>query len=447
MNVDIALARLGRFRCTVHASLTVRPDALFELIDGLLQVRRIRSAVEVSLAPAFRRKFHSVYDALRDGRIDLPGLPGRLAKEEPADAVTVGGYAVFATDATIAARPDAETLPDRGMQHSRALGKSVPGYQYSWLVRVFGGGRSWVAPRDVERVPTSESAGQVAGRQMERLDAAAAPGTRQAVVGDGGYSCRAFLEKLRGLKATAALVRLRSNQTLYGAPPPKEPGKGGRPRKHGERLSVKSPPTPEVHETVERQDTKGRPITVRLSGWKNLHLKKVADVVGMLVRVEVFKADGTPQHKQPLWLFWTGDQNIKLQDVLDMYLLRFNIEHFFRFCKQELGLLACQGTDPQALDRWVWVVALAYWMLLLGRDVVGRNPVPWDPAARRDPGRPMTPGQVLAGWQRVSGQLGTPAAAPKRCGKAPGRAKGFRPKERKRHPVVRGRRNKIKDQA
>ena len=447
MNVDIALARLVRFRCTIHASLAVRPDALFEMIDGLLQVRRIRSAVEVSLAPAFRRCFHSVYEALREGRMDLLKMRRCLAENEPADAVTVGGYAVYATDTTIAPRPDAETLPDRGMQHSRALGKSVPGYQYSWLVRVLGGGHSWVAPRDVERVSTKQSAGEVAGRQAQRLDASAAPEGRQAVVGDGGYSNKAFLRSFRGLTRTAALVRLRSNQTLYGAPPPKEPGKGGRPRKHGEKVWVKNPPPPDVQTVVERQDAKGKPITVRLSGWKNLHLKQAPEVVGLLLRVQVFKADGTPMHKQPLWLFWTGDQDLALEQVLDMYLLRFNIEHFFRFGKQELGLLACQGVNPEALDRWVWAVALAYWMLLLGREAVERNPVPWDPAPRRDPGRPMTPGQVLAGWQKVSGHLGTPAAPPKRCGKAPGRRHGFHPKPRKRHPVVRGRRNKTQDQA
>jgi len=74
--------------------------------------------------------------------------------------------------------------------------------------------------------------------------------------------------------------------------------------------------------------------------------------------------------------------------------------------------------------------------LLLARAVVQPTYRPWDPTARQDPNRPLTPGQVLAAWQIFSRALGTPAAPPRRAGKAPGRAPGERPKPRERHPVV-----------
>ena len=444
MKVDVTLSRLVSFRCEIRASFTARPDALFEVVEALPLVRRIRSSVEVSLSPAFRRGYASVYDALRRGRMHLGRLRGIFAANEPADSVVVGGYAVYAVDTTIAPRPDAETLPDRGMQHSAELGKSVPGYQYSWLVRVVGQGQSWVAPRDVQRVTTQQTAGQIGGEQVERLDASVPPGQAQVVVGDGNYSVEKFLKAFKNLRSTFPLVRLRSNHTLYGPPKPREPHKGGRPGKHGTKVSLKHPPPPDRQEDAERVDDRGRRHKVRLSAWRNLHVKQVPDVVGLVLRIEVLKADGTPRYERPLWLFWGGDQDMALEHLLDMYLLRFSLEHFFRFAKQELGLLAAHSTDPVALDNWTWVVALVYWQLLLARGATERQAAPWDPRVRRDPGVPPTPGQVLAAWQGFSRGLITPAAPPKGCGKPPGRAPGFHPKPRQRHPVVKASRTKTK---
>jgi hypothetical protein len=52
------------FRLEVHASFTFRADALFELVEAVLLIP-VRSAVEASLSPTFRRRFASVYDAPR----------------------------------------------------------------------------------------------------------------------------------------------------------------------------------------------------------------------------------------------------------------------------------------------------------------------------------------------------------------------------------------------
>jgi hypothetical protein len=108
----------------------------------------------------------------------------------------------------------------------------------------------------------------------------------------------------------------------------------------------------------------------------------------------------------------------------------------FRFLKQHLGLLAAHVADLTAISHWMWVVALAYRQLLLAHALVGPQYRPWDPAARRNPARSLTPGQVRQAWGVFSHGLGTPAAAPRPAGKAPGRAVGFHPKPRQRHPVV-----------
>lgn len=76
---------------------------------------------------------------------------------------------------------------------------------------------------------------------------------------------------------------------------------------------------------------------MRVSFWQNLHFKKLADLIGSLVQVEFLKEDGTPRYKRPMWLFWTGPNEIALSGLCRMYLWRFAIEHMFRFFKQHMA--------------------------------------------------------------------------------------------------------------
>jgi len=427
------------FRLQVYASFTFRADALFELVDALLLSPLIRSAVEVSQSPLFRRRFASVYDALTEGKIDFAALRETLVCAEPAEALTVAGYAVYALDTTVSLRPDAATVPDRAKVYSAAHDKALPGHQFSWLGRVIARGQSWFASREVVRVPTSRTPGEIGAEQVQRLAADPTPKQPKVVVVDSHFPVPPFLRAFVGLAPRVVLLaRLASNRVLYG-PPPLPTGKPGRPRKHGAKLSLRRPGPPDRQETSHLlgQD-------VRISAWVNDHFRAVPTLVGVVVRAEFLKADGTLRYKRPLWLFWSGPPAIALADVVTMYLLRFAIEHFFRFLKQRLGLLAAHLGDLGPIETWVQVVALAYWQLFLARALVQPAYRPWDPTARQDPNRPLTPGQVLAAWQIFSRTLETPTAAPRRAGKAPGRAPGERPTPRERHPVAKARKRQVK---
>jgi len=423
---------LQGFRQRLLGIFTRRADALFELMDGLLLSLDPRSPVELSLSPAFRRRFASVYDALCQGQIDVDLARQLLSSAEPEDAIQVEGYAVYAADSTIAPRPEAETLPDRGRVYSASQGESVPGHQYSWLGRVIARGQSWFAPRDVERIGTHTTPAAVAATQAQRLATRVPPGAEAVIAADSHYAKRTFLAVFVGLPNVFALVRLACNRVLYGPPPPvvgQRPK--GRPRVHGDKFKLKAPPP------AERQTTfpLGK-ATVRVSAWSGLHVKDLPALVGMVLRIEFLNAVGQPLYRRPLWLFWTGRSTVTLQGLCLMYLLRFGIEHFFRFAKQRLGLLIAHTPTLAACETWVWVVALAYTQLLLARHAVTPQPRPWDPQARRDPQRPLTPGQVRQAWPAFSHGLGTPARAPRPSGKAPGRAPGFRPQPRQKFPVV-----------
>ncbi len=431
--------RLVEFRLQVYASFTFRADALFELVDGLLQSPILRSAVEVSQSPLFRRRFASVYDALTNGKIDPAALRQALVAAEPAEALTVAGYAVYVVDTTIAPRPDAATVPDRSKVYSAAHAKAIAAHQFAWLGRVIAVGQSWFAPREVVRVPASRTPGEVGAEQVQRLAADPTPNQPKVVAVDSHFPVPPFLRAFVGLAPRVVLLaRLASNRVLYGPPPPPT-AKRGRPRLHGAKLSLCRPGPADRQETARLlgQD-------VRISAWVNYHVRAVPALVGLVVRAEFLKTDGTPRYKRPLWLFWSGPPAIALADIVLIYLLRFTIEHFFRFLKQKLGLLVAHLGDLGPIETWWQVVAVAYSQLLLARDLVQPAYRPWDPTARQDPNRPLTPGQVLAGWPIFSRLLGTPAVAPRRAGKAPGRAPGEQPKPRERHPVAKARTKRAK---
>jgi hypothetical protein len=162
---------IQQFRQKLLGIFPLRADALFELIDALLLTVDLRSPVELSRSPAFRRRFSMVYDALREGQVDPELARQRLAEAEPPEALTRAGCAVHGVDTTIDPRPDAETLEDRGKVYSTSQEKAIPGHQYSWLGRIVSQAPAWFAPRNLERVATCDTPAVVAARQVLRLAA------------------------------------------------------------------------------------------------------------------------------------------------------------------------------------------------------------------------------------------------------------------------------------
>ena len=70
-----ALARLQGFRAALHACCTRRGDALLVLADALLSAQGpVASLPQLSLEPAHRRGWGSLYAALAHGRIDAERL-------------------------------------------------------------------------------------------------------------------------------------------------------------------------------------------------------------------------------------------------------------------------------------------------------------------------------------------------------------------------------------
>jgi len=79
-----ALAGLQAFRAGLHGCCTRRGDALVDLADALLSAQGpVASLPRLSLEPAHRRGWGSVYDALASGRVDAERLRELLAACRP----------------------------------------------------------------------------------------------------------------------------------------------------------------------------------------------------------------------------------------------------------------------------------------------------------------------------------------------------------------------------
>jgi hypothetical protein len=420
-----------QFRQSVYQSLRKRADAFFDLLDALTVAGHVDSPVALSEEALFRREFSSVYDTLNDGEICQAELCKILAEQQPAECETVAGFEVYALDTTPDERPEAETLAERGLLKAQKNEPVRLGQKFSWLVRLVKRGTSWVAPWDVRRVKTDSNDNQTATEQVKALDAQSS--RPKVVVSDSLYANQVFLAVFLLVKTVFALVRLRQNLTLYEQPEPKPAGSRGAPRKHGPTFQMGEPSRP-----PDRTETFFLGLQeVRLSAWHKLHFRKLPKLIGLALRVEFLKPDGSLRYQRPMWLFWTGAEMTALQDLCRMYLWRFAIEHAFRFMKQHLGLNAHCLTNNDAIQRWMWLCALAYWQLLLMAPCVEEMRPAWYPRQSEEKGEWLTPGLVQRGAERLLVKLGTPAAAPKPAGKGRGRAKGYHPAPRKRYAVVR----------
>jgi hypothetical protein len=422
---------LQQFREKVYQTLPKRSDAILDFIDALTVAGHVSSPVALSEEAPFRRKFSSIFDVLSEGEIEAEQLHPILTEQAPAACEQIAGYDMYATDTTPDERPEAETLAERGLLKAQKNVPARPGQKFSWLVRLVKERTSWVAPWDVRRVKPDSNDNQTA---VEQVQALAQHNKRLAVVvADSLYANAVFLAVFLVVETVLVLVRLRQNMSLYEQPEAKPAGSRGAPRKHGPRFKLGSPARlPDRSEIVFFGSQK-----VRLSAWHKLHFRKLPALLGVVLRVEFLNSDDSLRYKRPLWLFWNGPETVTLPDLCRMYLWRFAIEHAFRFMKQHFGLNAHCLTNNDAIQRWMWLCALAYWQLLLMAPQAEDLCPAWYPRKSDQELAWLTPGQVQRGAGRFLAKLGTPASAPRPAGKGRGRATGYQPAPRKRFEVVR----------
>jgi hypothetical protein len=440
------LDSLRAFRDSFHRCFDRRADALFELTDALLTAGTVPSSpVHLSLVPAHRRGWGSLYAALSRGRIDGGSLRQLLARRA---SVGAGNRPrVYAVDVSVWSRCDAEASPGRGYYYHPSRHSAgqpiVAGWAYQLVAGLSFERDSWVTPLDARRVRPEEDANDVAVEQVrELLGRLPHRGGSPLFVFDAGYDPVRLQRGLAGHRARV-LVRLHSNRTFYAAPEEADPRPVGRPRRHGRKFSLPDPGTWTPPSAAHRCWTEDYG-TVQVRAWSGLHPKtrrigerygceRAPVVRGSVVLVEVSKLPRETRKPKALWLWFSGDDEPDLDLLWRAYVRRFDLEHAIRFLKQTLGWTIPRVRHPEQADRWTWLVLAAYAQLRLARSCAGDSRLPWERPQRR---RRLTPCRVLRGFAALLAAVGTPAAAPKPCGRSPGRPKGRLSGRAERHPAL-----------
>jgi hypothetical protein len=433
---------LDGFRRDFHGCLAARADALFELTDAVLCADGpVTSLVGLSLMAEHRRGHGALYDGLNSGGIDIGRLRARLAAL-PLPR-TKDGRIVLAVDVSNWLRPDAATSPDRLFCHvyGRAKGQAqmIPGWPYSFVAALESGRTSWTAILDAVRLGPADDATAVTADQLRDVvnRLIEAGHWREAdpdilIVCDAGYDVTRLAFVLADLPVQL-LGRLRADRVLRLPKPPRLPGTNGRPPKHGREFALDKPdtwPAPQHHTTTQTS----RYGTAEACSWDRLHPRltrrtcwldhdgDLPVIEGTLIWLQVDHLPGDRDPK-PVWLWCsaTGADTADVDRWWRSFLRRFDLEHTFRLFKQTLGWTRPKIRDPEAADRWTWLIIAAHTQLRLARPLAADLRRPWERSAA--PGR-LTPARVRRGFRNLRAKTALPASAPKPGKPGPGRPPG-----------------------
>jgi hypothetical protein len=436
------VAVLSRFRRDFHACLCARADELSELADAVLCADGpVKTLAGLSLAPEHRRGHGALYDAVNHGRISIRRLRRSLAGLPLPRAAD--GRLMLAVDVSSWLRPGAATSPGRLFCHVYGRGKGqaqmIPGWPYSVIAALEPGRTSWTAVLDAIRLgPGDDQIAVTAAQVRDVIGRLITAGHWQEgdppilVIFDAGYDIPRLSFLLADLPAEV-LGRLRSDRVMQLPAPPRQPHTVGRPRKHGGELALADPatwPVPQVATSTvtSRYGTavaaawdRVHPRLTHRSAWLDHHgLLPVID--GTLIRLQVDHLPGDRDPK-PVWLWSsaTGAGADEVDRLWQAFLRRFDLEHTFRLFKQVLGWTAPKIRDPQAADRWTWVIITAHTQLRLARPLADDLRLPWERPA--PPGR-LTPARVRRGFRNIRATLPRLTRAPKPGKPGPGRPPG-----------------------
>lgn len=449
--------QLAQFRDRLYHNLNNRADTLMELVDAMCSNGTARSVVEYTLTACFRRTYTALYKAIDACQWQEAQLAQLLAPYLPHPKQRP--FWLLGVDVTPQPRPYAPTLADRGMVYQpnpvRGNKPVTIGHQYSTVAALpeaeQGVSSSWVVPLRTGRVRTDQDKEWVGAQQMDALlQDESLPFHQQLCVevADTGYSKPAYLHANRHHTNLVTIARSRRNRCFYRQAVSSEK-QAGHPQWYGDLFSLQDPTT--WHEADEQATTtyvsrRGKTYRVEIQAWHNLLMRgqRKPERLPMhrhpftLVRIVLYDQQGQPAFRHPLWLIVMGAQRqqLSLLHIYDAYMQRFDLEHFFRFGKQQLLLASFQTPDHKREETWWQLVHIAYAQLWMARHVARRWPRPWERNLPEMKTRQMSPTLVQRDFERVIRHMGTPAQPPKPRGNAPGRRTGTRLPPRPRRKVV-----------
>ena len=458
---------IRQYRESIYESFEYRADALLDLLDSLSSNSLATSVVELSLNPLFRRNYSSLHKAINDFSVSSTGLDEKqqrlkleaehleiIARHIP--QLQKRRFHLLATDITPQPRRFAVCLKDRKVVYAPnpAPGNRpiAIGHEFSHLVylpeKAEAGSSPWVIPLSVHRVSSKENGIDVAAEQLALImnNPAIDFACKLTVhLSDGFYSIAQYLKQAKEYLNLVFIARMRSNRSLYFQPPALELQGSGHPRWYGDKLKLKNSGYHKPNETVITKYTssRGRTFSVSIKAFHNLLMKgkkdsPMHDCPLTLLRIEALKPNGKPIYRRPLYLIVAGHRRgeLSLLEIWLAYAQRYDIEHYFRFGKQQLLLTCYQTPLLEHEENWWQLCKLAYIQLYLAAPLAQPLARPW--LSKKSPTSLalLSPTAVQRDFTRIILEIGTPALAPKLRGKSKGRSKGLTLPNRRWRPIV-----------
>jgi hypothetical protein len=464
--IDTIVSKFQRFRNRLFQLFDYRAGATMDLIDALAATPTTDSVVKLSLSNLFGRTYSSLTDVQSSlFRTNLKTLPTdeerkeqtlkvtQLLAEECASSDLQNHIALFAIDCTADPRIYADKVRDRTIVHAP---NHVPGqkpitlgHEYSVLVylpnREEEKEKHWVVPLSVKRVESHQSGPDVGLLQLEEI-------TNYTVfkryfcisVTDAAYSTKKWVIAGGKFPHVVQIARLRGNRKVYRMPIDISEPRRGRPQLYGEELLLQNPSQPDLEEITTMTSRKGRVYQVLLQRWNDVIMQGSKHELTHehpfdLLRVTVTDDRGKAVYRRPLWVMIAGAKRreVSSKDAQIAYGRRYDIEHFFRFGKQRLGMVASQTCETRHEENWHWIGLLAYNMLYYARSLAQSTRYPWERKKIQVLNSIERPSQVQRDYNRIIPEIGTPAPFPKPRGKSPGRQPGHKIGARPDYPIIR----------
>jgi len=430
--MDILNSSLAKLRGCYRKLFPYNTDGCIETIDSLSSNVSAKSHIEITLNPLFTRHHTTLshvvssYYKPRDAVV----VESKMLKEKVNKNIqntlcqhiekNDKDYYLFAIDVTPYKRPHAKKLTDKGFVYSKAAISSakpvVIGHKYSY-VNYLTEEYHWALPLASDRVATTEKDTVVGVEQWTNI--ISDPNNNfiyKTSVGvfDAAYSNAYSVDRFIKAKTVKSvfIARIRGDRVLMRPNLIDPDGKKGRPSFFDMEnpFKLKECDTwgdPKDTDQIDWKTKKGKNHTVQIKVWNNLRMRghkdaKIQKTPLTVIRITVSDKDGKEIYKNPLWLLMVGDWPIEwfINKYWHFYCARFDIEHYFRFGKQRLLMIAFQTSEIINEENWMQFGMISYHQLYHARNLAKDLPRPWEKKRKHDAAE-LSPSRVQRDMPRL----------------------------------------------
>jgi hypothetical protein len=453
------LQYLQNFRQQLYDLFPLRRDAIFELIDSIsTYANKCKSIVELSQAPCFTREYTSITDAIANGldKYDFSGVIKLIF--EYCCVKPSNDYHLFGTDVTACPRPHAKKLEDRSIVHAPTCTPGQKpialGHQYSvatWLPKNNDDrDKHWIVPLAGDRVPTNQKPSEFGMTQLTKLITDLDLQDELVVsVSDSAYGSENCRKQAKTISNLVHIYRLPGHRNIYC----KLGEHKNKQKKYGDTMALKKGDThkdPDDTDTTTYTSCKGRLYHVSISRWHDMMVRGTRtfkayehpfDLLKVMMRPILDDGSLGEVIGKPMWLVAYGERRREIctLDIYRNYAQRFDLEHYFRFGKNNMLLTKYQTPSVEHEEVFFKLCLIAYAQMYLGRNDAELVLAKWEQYGYNHNQcgvDTLSPAKVQRSFQSVLDKTSTPAKVAKKRGVNSGRKAGESAGSRKNKEII-----------